>query len=168
MHVSEHTGFNEVHLDPRNPNILYATAHQRRRHVFTYLSGGPESGLYLSKDGGENWEELNGGLPSDDKGRLALAIAPSNPDVLYLMIEGRGTYRSNNRGLTFSKRNDHNTSGNYYVELVVSPHDADVVYSMDTYMHWSNDGGSTFKRLGEKASMSTTMYAGLTPCSLCI
>ena len=150
LHVSEHTGFNEVHLDPRNPNILYATAHQRRRHVFTYLSGGPESGLYLSKDGGENWEELNGGLPSDDKGRLALAIAPSNPDVLYLMIEGHGTYRSNNRGLTFSKRNDHNTSGNYYVELVVSPHDADVVYSMDTYMHWSNDGGSTFKRLGEK------------------
>ena len=53
LHVSDHTGFNEVHLDPRNPNVLFATAHQRRRHVHTYVSGGPESGLYKSEDGGE-------------------------------------------------------------------------------------------------------------------
>ena len=51
LEVSEHTGFNEIHMDPRNPNVLYAAAHQRRRHVYTHLSGGPESALYKSIDG---------------------------------------------------------------------------------------------------------------------
>ena len=150
LQVSDHTGFNEVHLDPRNPNILFATAHQRRRHVHTYISGGPESGLWKSEDGGETWTEVKSGIPGDDKGRLSLAISPVNPDVHYLMIEGHGTYRSTNRGASYSKRSDHATSGNYYVELIASKHDADAVYSMDTYAQWSEDGGATFKRLGEK------------------
>ena len=150
LNVSEHTGFNEVHLDPRNPNILFATAHQRRRHVHTYVSGGPESGLWKSEDGGETWSEVKNGIPSGDKGRLSLAISPVNPDLHYLMVEGHGTYRSTNRGASYSKRSDHATSGNYYVELIASRSDANTLYSMDTYVQWSEDGGATFKRLGEK------------------
>ena len=150
LNVSEHTGFNEVHLDPRNPNILFATAHQRRRHVHTYVSGGPESGLWKSEDGGETWSEVKNGIPGGDKGRLSLAISPVNPDMHYLMVEGHGTYRSTNRGASYSKRSDHATSGNYYVELIASRSDANTLYSMDTYVQWSEDGGATFKRLGEK------------------
>jgi photosystem II stability/assembly factor-like uncharacterized protein len=150
LNVSEHTGFNEVHLDPRNPNVLFATAHQRRRHVHTYVSGGPESGLWKSEDGGETWSEVKNGIPSGDKGRLSLAISPVNPDLHYLMVEGHGTYRSTNRGASYSKRSDHATSGNYYVELIASRSDANTLYSMDTYVQWSEDGGATFKRLGEK------------------
>lgn len=150
LNVSEHTGFNEVHLDPRNPNILFATAHQRRRHVHAYVSGGPESGLWKSEDGGETWSEVKNGIPGGDKGRLSLAISPVNPDLYYLMVEGHGTYRSTNRGASYSKRSDHATSGNYYVELVASRSDANTLYSMDTYVQWSEDGGATFKRLGEK------------------
>lgn len=150
LNVSEHTGFNEVHLDPRNPNILFATAHQRRRHVHAYVSGGPESGLWKSEDGGETWSEVKNGIPGGDKGRLSLAISPVNPDLHYLMVEGHGTYRSTNRGASYSKRSDHATSGNYYVELVASRSDANTLYSMDTYVQWSEDGGATFKRLGEK------------------
>ena len=150
LNVSEHTGFNEVHLDPRNPNILFATAHQRRRHVHTYVSGGPESGLWKSEDGGETWSEVKNGIPGGDKGRLSLAISPVNPDLHYLMVEGHGTYRSTNRGASYSKRSDHATSGNYYVELIASRSDANTLYSMDTYVQWSEDGGATFKRLGEK------------------
>ena len=150
LNVSEHTGFNEVHLDPRNPNVLFATAHQRRRHVYTYVSGGPESGLWKSEDGGETWSEVKNGIPSGDKGRLSLAISPVNPDLHYLMVEGHGTYRSTNRGASYSKRSDHATSGNYYVELIASRSDANTLYSMDTYVQWSEDGGATFKRLGEK------------------
>ena len=86
LHVSDHTGFNEVNVDPRNSKVLYATAHQRRRHVWTYISGGPESGLYKSEDGGETWNELKNGLPNGDKGRFALAISPVNPDVIYCMV----------------------------------------------------------------------------------
>jgi photosystem II stability/assembly factor-like uncharacterized protein len=79
-----------------------------------------------------------------------LAISPVNPDLHYLMVEGHGTYRSTNRGASYSKRSDHATSGNYYVELIASRSDANTLYSMDTYVQWSEDGGATFKRLGEK------------------
>ena len=149
LDVSEHTGFNEIHIDPRNPKVLYATAHQRRRHVWTYLSGGPESAIYKSTDGGSNWEELKTGIPSGDKGRIALAICPTNPDRIYAMIEGHGVYRSDDRGASFSFKNDYNTSGNYYVELVPHPTNPDIVYSMDTWMHLSEDGGKTFSRVPE-------------------
>lgn len=163
LNVSENTGFNEVHVDPRNPKVLYATAHQRRRHVWTYISGGPESGLYKSEDGGETWNELKSGLPNGDKGRFALAISPVNPDVIYCMVEGHGLYRSSDRGASFKKQSDHATSGNYYVELFASPHDVDVVYSMDTYAQWSEDGGKTFKGLGERGKHVDNHVAWIDP-----
>ena len=147
LEVSEHTGFNEIHMDPRNPDVLYATAHQRRRHVWTYVSGGPESALYKSSDGGENWIELKNGLPAGDKGRIGLAISPSDPDRIYAMIEGHGVYRSDDRGASFRFMNDYNTSGNYYVELVPDPNDPDKVYSLDTYLHLTEDGGMTWNRV---------------------
>jgi photosystem II stability/assembly factor-like uncharacterized protein len=149
LEVSEHTGFNEIHLDPRNPEVLYAAAHQRRRHVWTYVSGGPESAIYKSEDGGENWRKLEQGLPAE-KGRIGLAIAPANPDIIYAMLEGHGTYKSTNRGESFTKTNDYNTSGNYYVELVPHPTEVDILYSMDTYMHITKDGGKTWQRVPEK------------------
>ncbi len=163
LHVSDHTGFNEVHVDPRNSKVLYATAHQRRRHVWTYISGGPESGLYKSEDGGETWNELKNGLPNGDKGRFALAISPVNPDVIYCMVEGQGLYKSLDRGASFKKQSDHATSGNYYVELFASPHDVDVVYSMDTYAQWSEDGGKTFKGLGERGKHVDNHVAWIDP-----
>lgn len=150
LFVSENTGFNEIHFDPRDPEVLYATAHQRRRHVWTYVSGGPESALYKSEDGGKNWRQLKGGLPSGDLGRIALAIPPADPDRIYAMIEGHGTYRSDDRGASFRKLNGDYTSGNYYVELVPDPVDPDRLYSMDTYMHQSIDGGATWQRVPEK------------------
>jgi len=149
LEVSENTGFNEIHFDPRNPDILYAAAHQRRRHVWTYVSGGPESAIYKSEDAGETWQELKNGLPGD-KGRISLAIPTQMPDRVYAMVEGHGFYRSNDRGASFQKLDDYNTSGNYYVEIVVDPTNADVVYSMDTYMHISKDGGKTWNRVSEK------------------
>ncbi|HBF20469.1 MAG TPA: glycosyl hydrolase, partial [Cryomorphaceae bacterium] len=149
LDVSENTGFNEIHMDPRNPDVLYATAHQRRRHVWTYISGGPESAIYKSTDGGKNWTQLKNGIPSGDKGRIALAIPPSNPDVVYAMVEGHGVYRSDDRGASFSFQNPYETSGNYYVELVPHPTDENTVYSMDTYMHVSRDGGKSWNRLPE-------------------
>ena len=163
LHVSENTGFNEIHVDPRNADVLYATAHQRRRHVWTYISGGPESGLYKSEDGGETWNELKNGLPNGDKGRCALAISPVNPDVIYCMVEGHGLYRSSDRGASFKKQSDHATSGNYYVELFASPHDVDVVYSMDTYAQWSEDGGKTFNGLGERGKHVDNHVAWIDP-----
>lgn len=148
LEVSENTGFNEVHFDPSNPNILYATAHQRRRHVWTYVSGGKESDIYKSTDGGNNWEKLSG-LPGE-KGRISIAIPKQDPNRIYAMVEGHGFYRSDDQGASFSKLDDYATSGNYYVEIVVDPNDIDVIYSMDTYMHVSKDGGKNWDRVPER------------------
>ncbi len=154
LKVSEHTGFNEIHFDPRDPNVIYATSHQRRRHVFTYISGGPESAIYKSTDGGKTFNKLSNGLPKGDVGRIALAIEPQNPDVLYAMVEAtektQGLYRSNDRGASWKKENKYASSGNYYVELVCDPHVEGRIYSMDTWAQVSNDGGTTWKPLGEK------------------
>lgn len=151
LNVSENTGFNEIHIDPRNPEVLYAAAHQRRRHVWTYVSGGPESAIYKSEDAGKTWNKLEKGIPAGDKGRIALSIHPANPDYVYAMVEGHGFYRSTNRGASFEFMNGYNTSGNYYVELVPHPTDINTLYSLDTYTHITHDGGKTWEKLpGEK------------------
>lgn len=154
LEVSEHTGFNEIHMDPRDPELLYATAHQRRRHVFTYIDGGPESAIYRSTDGGQNWNKLTKGLPSGDVGRIGMDISPANPDVVYAIIkatEGGGFFRSTDRGESWEKRSNYQTSGNYYQEIVCDLEDVNKVYSMNTWLHHTEDGGKTFVKTGEKS-----------------
>ena len=85
--VDQHTGVTDLIMDPNNPDVLYAATYQRRRHVFTWMSGGPGSGLYKSTDSGESWEQLKTGLPSSIIGRIGLAISPANSDIVYAIIE---------------------------------------------------------------------------------
>ena len=156
LDVSEHTGFSDLWMDPRNPKVMYAAAHQRRRHTWTYLSGGPESAIYKTTDGGENWRKINKGLPSGDLGRIALAVSPADSDVVYAMVEGfdkehGGFYRSDNMGESWNRQSDYFTSGNYYVELIPDPKNVNRVFSMDTWLHHTEDGGKTFKKTGEKS-----------------
>ncbi len=153
--ISKNTGVSDVVMDPRNADILYASAYQRRRHVWTLIDGGPESALYKSVDGGQTWKKLTRGLPSEDLGRIGLAIAPLNPDVVYATVEAAnkkgGLYRSTDRGATWEKRGDYvSSSPQYYSEIVADPKDVDRLYSMDMNLKVSTDGGATFKNLGEK------------------
>lgn len=153
LHIDKHTGVNEVHMDPRNSDILYATAHQRRRHVFTYIGGGPGSGIHKSTDGGKTWKEINSGLPKVDLGRIGLAISPANPEYIYAIVEAArgegGFYISTTRGESWEKRNSYVSSGNYYQEIVPDPINPDKIYAMDTWMQVSVDGGRSFKNVGE-------------------
>lgn len=153
--VSPNTGISEVHLDPRNPDVLYATSYQRRRHVWTLINGGPESTIYKSTDAGTSWRKVDSGLPKVDKGRIGLAISPANPDVLYAIVEAAekesGVFRSVNRGESWERRSKYmSTSGQYYNELFADPKDPDLLYSMDTWLHVSRDGGTTWVKVGEK------------------
>ncbi|MBL7817028.1 MAG: glycosyl hydrolase [Saprospiraceae bacterium] len=153
LNISQYTGCNEVLIDSRNPNIIYAAAHQRMRHVFTYVSGGPESAIYKSTDGGTTWNKLTNGIPSVELGRIGLAMSPVNPDVLYAVIEAQdrkgGVFRSTDRGASWTKMNDFSTSGNYYQEIFCDPKNVDKIYITDMFFMTSDDGGKTMKRVGE-------------------
>jgi photosystem II stability/assembly factor-like uncharacterized protein len=152
--VSEYTGFNEIHIDPRYSNVLYASAHQRFRQGYSYISGGPESNLYRSNDGGLTWDTLSNGLPSGDKGRIGLSISPANPDYIYAIIEATGknggVFRSTDRGSSWTKMCDNSTAGNYYGEIFCDPKDVNKVFYVDFWVMVSKDGGKTFNKIGEK------------------
>lgn len=152
LHVSDDTGINEVHIDPRDPSILYASAYQRRRHVWTLINGGPESAIYKSTDAGATWRKIAAGIPSADKGRIGLGIAPADPDVVYAIIEAAdgegGFFRSADRGETWEKRSGYMTaSPQYYNEIVCDPVLADRVYIPDTILHVTDDGGRSFRAM---------------------
>ncbi len=154
LFISENTGCFEVHIDPRYPNILYATAHQRMRNLYTGISGGPESGIYRSLDSGETWEKMTKGLPSEDVGRIGLAISPVNPDVVYAIIEAKdkdkGFYKSNDRGVSWTKQSSYISSYPFYFQKIFCDvKDEERIYSMDVFLKVSIDGGKNWKNLGE-------------------
>ena len=155
--VSENTGVSDVVMDPHDPNVLLAAAWQRRRHVFTLVAGGPESTIYKTTDGGESWRKVASGLPKEDIGRIGLAIAPTDPDTVYALVEASaagkagGTYRSTNRGESWEKRSDYVPGGPmYYQEILVDPKDPERLYSMDVFLKVSDDAGKTWRNLGER------------------
>ena len=149
-----YTGVTEVHLDPRDPDVMYAASWQRFRNVAVLLDGGPGSGIHKSEDGGDTWRELSAGLPSGNMGKIGLAISPQQPDVVYATIElankQGGFWRSEDGGERWEKRSDYLSGGtgpHYYQEIFASPHVFDRVYQMDVFLHRTDDGGETFERM---------------------
>ncbi len=152
LEISENTGVNNVIMDPRNPDVLYASSEQRRRHVFTKIGGGPETAIYKSTNGGESWDKLTSGLAGGDMGGIGLAISPANPDIIYAIIESTkdasGFYRSTDRGASWSKMSSHVAQGQYYNEIYCDPKNADKVYSVETVSQVTEDGGKTWRQVG--------------------
>jgi photosystem II stability/assembly factor-like uncharacterized protein len=156
LKISEDTGFTDLEFSPRDPEVLYAAAYQRRRSVALFLGGGPESGIYKSSDGGDNWRKVTKGLPKGDMGKIGLAVSTVDPSHVYATIEAtpeeKGFYRSTDGGESWEKRSDYVSGGtgeHYYQEIYASPHKLGLVYQMDVRIHVSEDGGKTFVQLGE-------------------
>lgn len=153
LRISDDTGVTEVVLDPSNPDTLYAAAWQRRRHVWTLINGGPESAVYKSTDGGQNWTKLRGGLPTV-LGRVGLAVSPVDPRVVYATVEaaetGSGIYRSLDRGASWERMNPRIAQAMYYGQILCDPKDVDRIYLPDVVFQVSDDAGRTLKPLGEK------------------
>lgn len=157
----EWTGVTDIAIDPRNPDMMYAATWQRHRDVAAYMGGGPGSGLYRSKDGGETWERLKNGLPSGNIGKIGLAVSPQKPDIIYAAIELNkrtgGVFKSTNRGASWVKQSSTvsgATGPHYYQELYASPHQFDRIYLCDVRIQVSDDGGKTFRRLKEQKKHS--------------
>jgi photosystem II stability/assembly factor-like uncharacterized protein len=151
--INEDTGAADIAIDPQSPNILYAAAYQRRRTVFGYSGGGPGGGIYRSIDGGAHWTRLGGdklgrGLPSTgDIGRCAFDIFRKNSNIVYALVEHRtlgGVYRSEDKGVSWTRMSDTNPRPSYFSQIRVDPNNDNVVWLGGVNIYYSQDGGKTF------------------------
>ncbi len=148
----ENTGAIDLAFEPGNPKTIYASLWQTRRPPWSVYapSKGPGSGLYRSNDGGDHWQQISGnGLPSEGLGRIGMAIAPSNPQRIYLIVDAKdgGLYRSDDGAQNWKRvSNDRRTwqRGWYFGELSVDPKNPDIVFVPNTTAYKSTDGGTTF------------------------
>jgi photosystem II stability/assembly factor-like uncharacterized protein len=149
LYVDADTGCSDLAMDPQEPRILYAGMWSFRRAPHFFRSGGKGSGLWKSTDGGETWRKIEKGLPNEDKGRVAVAVAPSRPSVVYALVEAKDTalYRSEDLGESWEKvNNSFNVQARpfYFAHLAVDPTDHNRVYKPGLSLTYSDDGGRTF------------------------
>ncbi len=153
LFVSDSTGAIELLLNPRDPNELFAAMWRGERKPWTITSGAREGGIYRSRDGGDSWEKLGGGLPNGLVGKLGIAQSASAPQRLYAIIEadpGPGVYRSDDGGDTWTVVNTNpRVQGRpwYFHNIFVDPNDEDVVYIAGGGFFKSTDGAETFRPL---------------------
>ena len=147
----DNTGAIDLAFEPGNPKTIYVALWQTRRPPWSVYppSNGPGSGLYRSNDGGDHWQLLGQGLPSEGLGRMGIAFAPSNPKRIYLIVDAKqgGLYRSDDGGQNWQQvSKDRRIWGRgwYFNEVTVDPKNPDIVYVPNTSIYRSVDGGKSF------------------------
>jgi len=156
LFLNNSTGCADLAMDPSNPKILYASMWEFRRTAWSFNSGGDNSALYKSTDGGENWSKIHNGFPEGKLGRLAIGVSKSNPNTLYTVIESeknedKGLYKSTDGGENWEQKNNDfgiTVRPFYFSRIVVDPKDEDIVVKAGLYGSISKDGGETFENLG--------------------
>ena len=147
------SGVSDLAMNPRTPNVVYAGVWEFQRRPWTFRSGGDRDGLYRSTDGGRTWKRLSGGgLPGGITGRIGLAVAPSDPNRIYALIESKHgiLWRSDDGGATWTLVSSNTLVDQrpfYFSHIEVDPADRDHVYTASTALAESKDGGKTFKAI---------------------
>ena len=155
LYIDNQHGVADLDIDPTNPNILYAGMWSFERKPWTHRSGSEKGGVYKSIDGGRTWNKLTNGLPKL-MGRIGVRVAPSNPNVVYAIVEAKdGTlYRSDDRGETFrnvSKQDSIVSRGFYYTTVRVDPTNENRVFAVASTLFVSVDGGKTFRSITSRS-----------------
>ena len=146
LFIDENTGFIDLAMDPESPDTLYAAAYQRRRRAFGFAGSGPESGLYKTTDGGENWTRLTDGLPPGDNGRIGIDIYRKDPRIVYAIVQNEegGIFRSEDKGVSWTKMSDTNPRPMYYSQIRIDPLNDQRIWVLGSRMYYSEDGGKNF------------------------
>jgi photosystem II stability/assembly factor-like uncharacterized protein len=148
---SNKAGAVDLSMDPSNPSVLYAAIWEAKRTPYSLESGGPDSGLWKTTDGGDTWTDIsrNQGLPKGVMGRIGVAVSPANPERVYAIVEAEdgGVFRSDNGGRTWAKVNENRNLRQrawYYTHIYADPKVADTMYVLNTGFYKSVDGGRTY------------------------
>jgi photosystem II stability/assembly factor-like uncharacterized protein len=151
--IDDNTGAFDLAMDPRDPQVLYATTHQRRRAPWGYNGGGPGSGIHKTTDGGRTWSRLRRGLPAGDLGIIGLDIHRADPRILYAVVEhagGKDLFRTDDGGETWRKTNEPEDARfrghrmQWFDQVRVDPQNPDRVYVLGVSAYKSEDGGRSF------------------------
>lgn len=152
LQADDSTGCADLVMDPGNPDKLFAALWSFGRKPWTFRSGGPGSGLFMTLDGGDSWQKINrkgSGLPEGELGRIGLAIAPSDPDIVYAWVEAKenALYRSEDGGFTWKKRGTEGIGNRpfYYADIYVDPANENRIYSIYSMISRSEDGGKSWE-----------------------
>jgi len=152
LYVNERTGAADLVMDPTNPNKLFAALWEYRRVPWSFKSGGEGSGLFVTYDGGDSWRRVTpqDGFPEGELGRMGLAIAPSNPEVVYALVEAErnALLRSVDGGWSWevvSDARDVNPRPFYYADIRVDPLNENRIYRLASSIDVSEDGGRSFR-----------------------
>ena len=162
LYIDDMTGVVDMAMDKNNPNILYAATYQRMRKAWGFNGGGPGSGIYKTTDGGKTWNELTGGLPPGDKGRIGLAASKTRSNIIYATIEhadSSGFYRSGNGGRTWKRVNKLNPRPMYYSHIFVDPNNDDIVYMLATEFYRTKDAGKTFYQMPTRPTYDVGVHS---------
>lgn len=156
LSVNQSTGCADLVMDPGNPQKLIAAMWEYRRWPWFFKSGGKGSGLYVTYDGGKNWEKITckQGLPEGELGRIGLGIARNNPNVVYALVEAKKSAlcKSQDGGHTWKiVNNDRNVNPRpfYYCDIRIDPGNENRIYSLRSSLVVSNDGGKSFNRIAK-------------------
>ena len=154
LYVNEQTGASDLVMDPGNPMVLFAGMWEVRRYPWMLENGGPHSGIYRSTDGGTTWKRLSEGLPKPPLGRIGLAIAPSNPQHVYALVDAKKgvLWESTDLGEKWKEVSNNrllNARPFYFTQLFVAPNDESHLYFLSFDLVESRDGGKTAKVIGK-------------------
>ncbi|HEV8499018.1 MAG TPA: hypothetical protein VGQ56_19205, partial [Gemmatimonadaceae bacterium] len=151
LFVDENTGCSGLTMDAHNPNVLFAGAWQVVLHTWAMFSGGPSSGIYVTRDGGNSWKHVeHAGLPKSPLGKIDVAIAPTNSKRVYALIQtpDQGSvWRSDDGGVAWKVVNYQRPligRAGYYINIKVSTGNADEILIANSSFFRSQDGGKTF------------------------
>ncbi len=151
---SDRAGAIDIAIDPLNSQVLYASIYQYIRKPWTFESGGPDSGLWKSNDGGDTWKDIsrNQGMPKGILGRIGIAVSPARAGSVWAIVEAEegGVFHSDDGGATWTGVNHQNEIKQrawYYSRIFADPKSPDTMYALNTSFYRSIDGGRTFKAI---------------------